>query len=427
MLLICLAASPNLSWGQAEDVWLDPQNQDVLQQKWPGAEGKARRKLRSISEESKTSLSPERKRALKQGVLDVLNSGAQFVRDQSIQEENERRIAGDKLRIRIDASVAALGDKEPDFLGKDGGLGDILGAIKGDVVFGEETSRRNPNSSAALTWSAQQYSKHGEPRKAREQFSHALRLDPQNEEALSGRAMTNYNLGEHAKASEDALAALKINPENKNAFTIFKLSSGREPNSIDLKNVKAAFDAKDPQLNFSGPEAVKDPRHKDGAELPYVLRQKFGKMKDLPPVSFGAAKKEAPPNSGIPPLLPLGAGAVGGALIGGVLFRKRENKGTLIASAAGVGAALSLLIMAPTAPFKVIPAASPIPGFHAASQTNEILDEARVESQRSGEDVCLVLQRWKKAAQEAGETAKVQKIKQAQKFAGCANRRRREE
>lgn len=63
----------------------------------------------------------------------------------------------------------------------------------------------------------------------------------------------------------------------------------------------------------------------------------------------------------------------------------------------------------------------------ASNQTNEILDQARQEAQRSGREVCDILDDWLRQANLEQDTARRMKIVQAQKFAGCRNRKKREE
>jgi hypothetical protein len=56
---------------------------------------------------------------------------------------------------------------------------------------------------------------------------------------------------------------------------------------------------------------------------------------------------------------------------------------------------------------------------------NDLTDEARRESARTGEDVCAVLERLLAAAKQARDRVRQKKIVQAQKFLGCRNQRRR--
>lgn len=60
-----------------------------------------------------------------------------------------------------------------------------------------------------------------------------------------------------------------------------------------------------------------------------------------------------------------------------------------------------------------------------ATQTNEILDQAKAEAQRTGQDVCDILEEWLRQANSDQDTARRMKIVQAQKFAGCRNRKKR--
>lgn len=65
--------------------------------------------------------------------------------------------------------------------------------------------------------------------------------------------------------------------------------------------------------------------------------------------------------------------------------------------------------------------------YFAASQSNEILDEAKVEAMRTRGEVCDILDKWLMEAISRGDTSRRMKIVQAQKYAGCRNRRKREE
>lgn len=338
---LAMILTPGACWSQEGGAWVDGQTLTILQQKWPDASPNAQQKYRFLAAQEKPPMPSERKQALKKGVLNILGAGAEFVKAQEIPDEGQRLRVIEKLKDQIDGAVVQLGDKEPQFLDKDGGLGEILGAIKGEVQFSEEAIKRNPNSSEALTWGGQAYSENGDPKKAKEYFDQALKQYPNNSEALSGRAVTNYNLGDKAKASEDALAALRIDPHNKSAFTVFKLSEGREPSKIDLDPIRTAFDTKDFQGNLGGSGIVEYPRRKGEAKLPYVLQQKFGGIKDPPKVNLAGGNESGPMSSGIPPLLPVGA-AVGG-LVSLVAFQKREDKTLLIAGGVGVGMAASFL------------------------------------------------------------------------------------
>lgn len=56
---------------------------------------------------------------------------------------------------------------------------------------------------------------------------------------------------------------------------------------------------------------------------------------------------------------------------------------------------------------------------------NEITDEARREAARTGKDVCAILKAMLRAAKKAGNTERQEKIKAAEKFLGCRNRKKR--
>jgi hypothetical protein len=56
---------------------------------------------------------------------------------------------------------------------------------------------------------------------------------------------------------------------------------------------------------------------------------------------------------------------------------------------------------------------------------NETTDEAKREAARTGIDICAVLAEMLKSAQVAGDTDRIRKIIQAQKYMGCRNIRRR--
>jgi hypothetical protein len=56
---------------------------------------------------------------------------------------------------------------------------------------------------------------------------------------------------------------------------------------------------------------------------------------------------------------------------------------------------------------------------------NEITDEAKREALRTGDDICAVLARMLKRAKAAGDTDRIRKIVQAQKYLGCRNIQKR--
>jgi hypothetical protein len=56
---------------------------------------------------------------------------------------------------------------------------------------------------------------------------------------------------------------------------------------------------------------------------------------------------------------------------------------------------------------------------------NEITAEAKREAARSGTHICAVLTEMLKQAKAAKDKAKERKIKRAQKFLGCRNKRKR--
>jgi hypothetical protein len=57
---------------------------------------------------------------------------------------------------------------------------------------------------------------------------------------------------------------------------------------------------------------------------------------------------------------------------------------------------------------------------------NEITREVKKRCQRSGEDPCEVLADMLKKAKQAKDQDRIDKIKEAQKFMGCRNARKRE-
>lgn len=335
LFFIFLLALSGVSWGQVDDNWLDPKIINTLQARWPNSSAKARQKYRLIVADSTPPMSFERRTALKKGVLDILITGAELIKAQEEKDEAQRQRIVDELKPRADTSLASLEDKQVDFITEDGGLGDILGAIKGDIQFAEETVKRNPDDPAALTWAAQQYAKHEHPKKAQECLDQALKIDPNSAPALSGRAAIEYRFGSRSKASEYALAALRVNPQDARAFAVYKLSAGREPSKVDLSAVKGAFETKDSGgFNFQSKSLIGDPRYKDESKLPYVLQQKFGGVNAPPPISLNREKKDKPWGSGIPPLAPLAG--IGAGLAAGLAFRKRADKKILIASSVAI-------------------------------------------------------------------------------------------
>jgi len=56
---------------------------------------------------------------------------------------------------------------------------------------------------------------------------------------------------------------------------------------------------------------------------------------------------------------------------------------------------------------------------------NEITDEAKREAARTGKDVCRILNEMLKKLRPGHDKARERKIKRAQKFLGCRNRRKR--
>jgi len=56
---------------------------------------------------------------------------------------------------------------------------------------------------------------------------------------------------------------------------------------------------------------------------------------------------------------------------------------------------------------------------------NEITEEAKKEAARTGKDVCDVLKAMLKKAKAAKDKNRERKIKRAQKFLGCRNKRKR--
>jgi hypothetical protein len=56
---------------------------------------------------------------------------------------------------------------------------------------------------------------------------------------------------------------------------------------------------------------------------------------------------------------------------------------------------------------------------------NEITAEAKREAARSGKHVCDILKSMLKKAKAAKDKARERKIKRAQKFLGCRNKRKR--
>jgi hypothetical protein len=56
---------------------------------------------------------------------------------------------------------------------------------------------------------------------------------------------------------------------------------------------------------------------------------------------------------------------------------------------------------------------------------NEITEEVRKEAARTGEDVCDILEAKLNEAKAAKDKERERKIKRAQKFLGCRNKRKR--
>jgi hypothetical protein len=56
---------------------------------------------------------------------------------------------------------------------------------------------------------------------------------------------------------------------------------------------------------------------------------------------------------------------------------------------------------------------------------NEITEEARREVARTGKDICDILKEMLKKAKAAKDKARERKIKRAQKYLGCRNKRKR--
>jgi len=56
---------------------------------------------------------------------------------------------------------------------------------------------------------------------------------------------------------------------------------------------------------------------------------------------------------------------------------------------------------------------------------NEITDEARREAARTGKDICDILKGMIRKAKAAKDKVRERKIKRAQKFLGCRNKRKR--
>lgn len=59
------------------------------------------------------------------------------------------------------------------------------------------------------------------------------------------------------------------------------------------------------------------------------------------------------------------------------------------------------------------------------SGENEVTDEAKRESARTGQDVCSILARLLAEAKAAADAERVRKIVKAQKYLGCRNVRKR--
>lgn len=56
---------------------------------------------------------------------------------------------------------------------------------------------------------------------------------------------------------------------------------------------------------------------------------------------------------------------------------------------------------------------------------NEFTDAARRESARTGRPVCDIPRAWRREAERDGDTARTGRLRQAEKLAGCRNRRKR--
>jgi hypothetical protein len=56
---------------------------------------------------------------------------------------------------------------------------------------------------------------------------------------------------------------------------------------------------------------------------------------------------------------------------------------------------------------------------------NEVTDEARREAARTGKDICDILREMLKKAKTAKYMDRVGKIKRAEKYLGCRNKRKR--
>lgn len=56
---------------------------------------------------------------------------------------------------------------------------------------------------------------------------------------------------------------------------------------------------------------------------------------------------------------------------------------------------------------------------------NEISDEAKREAARTGRDVCVILKEMLKKAKAVKDRDRELKIKRAEKYLGCRNKRRR--
>jgi tetratricopeptide (TPR) repeat protein len=307
--------SPAFSADNASAPWLDPQVEAVLQKKWPNSSDLAKKKLQSLVEAPTEPLPEGQEARLKQGVLGILNGGAKFLEI----ENKEDKKAVDELKGKIDSYEALLGNQELAFLGKDGGLSEILGAIKGEVQLSEEILNRNPNDPAALTYAGEQYAKNGEPGKARGYFDRALKTDPDNQRALSARARAHYDLGDATAAANDAAAALRLDPQDAGAYAVFKLSTGRKPTQVDLTSPFASSGTGDSSnlTTGAGGDQRTDSKH------PYVLQQKFGKVTE-PPLGKAGSPSDSGPSGW--PLLPTAGLLVGGGLVAYGISRSNGTK-----------------------------------------------------------------------------------------------------
>jgi len=59
------------------------------------------------------------------------------------------------------------------------------------------------------------------------------------------------------------------------------------------------------------------------------------------------------------------------------------------------------------------------------SGENAVTDEARREAARTGQEVCVILERMLREAKRARDTKRQREVVKAQKYLGCRNRRKR--